>query len=68
MRESEEAERQEPAAGVEREAAAVEAGLGLVGQELPSLHLPAVGAPFAKGLVRLAASAPGRAEKELKTA
>ncbi|ROP44245.1 hypothetical protein [Streptomyces sp. PanSC9] len=64
MRKSEEAERQEPA-GVEREAAGVEAALGLAGQEPPSLHVPAVRAPFPKGLVRLAASAPGREQLRL---
>lgn len=66
MREREEAagvERGEGAAGqadVEREAAGVEAALGLAGQEPASLYLPPARAPFPKGLVRLAAGAPGR--------
>lgn len=47
-------------AGVEVEAAAVEAELGLAGQVPPSLHLPPARAPFPAELVRLAAVAPGR--------
>ncbi|MFM9452540.1 hypothetical protein [Streptomyces europaeiscabiei] len=46
--------------GVEGEAEAVEAALGLAGQTVPSLHLPPARAVFPAGLVRLAAVAPGR--------
>ncbi|MGW5464840.1 hypothetical protein [Streptomyces sp. NPDC003996] len=46
--------------GVEREAARVEAALGLAGQEPASLYLPPARAPFPKGLLRLAAGAQGR--------
>jgi hypothetical protein len=45
---------------VEREAAGVEAALGLAGQEPASLHLPPARSAFPEGLVRLAASARGR--------
>lgn len=47
-------------AGVESEAAVVEAALGLAGLEAPSVHLPPARAAFPAGLVRLAADARGR--------
>ncbi|WP_432139965.1 hypothetical protein [Streptomyces sp. bgisy154] len=45
---------------MEDEAAAVEAALGLAGQDVPSLHLPPARVAFPAGLVRLAGFGAGR--------